>query len=97
MIVDDLDRHKYFLSYNEKYNEENICQMKFDFESTYVSSLYSINSEYRSIYKNKDGKLIIRITNNIPNTSYGGRAYVGYVNGYGHQLVDYYQQYKFNI
>lgn len=91
-------RFSYRGKYLSDYNQEEIEQLAFDFTSNYASTneIY-LSKECRSIYKKKDGSLIVRVTKYRPILDSYNRVMPGHINGYGHELVDYYEQYKFKF
>ena len=99
MIRDEFDNSR--LSYRNRYlkdfSSDDIKQLSFDFSSSYKPYNAVILKECRSIYKKKDGTLIVRITKHRPIQDSEHWCSPGYVNGYGHKMVDYYEQYKFYL
>lgn len=99
MIIEEID--KYRLSYHDRYlkdySREELIQLAFDFTSTYSDYNPSISKECRSVYKKQDGTLIVRVTKHRPIQDSDNWCTPGYINGYGHEMVDYYEQYKFKF
>lgn len=89
------------LSYHDRklkdYNHNDLKQLAFDFTPYYNDYNPPISKECHSIYKKQDGSLIVKITKYRPIQDSYHRRSPGYVNGYGHKLVDVYEQYKFKI
>ncbi len=99
MIVEEHDTK--FLSYRERslkiYTCEELCQLAFDFKPYYNSYSPPIVKECHSVYRKEDGSLIVRKTKHRPIQDSEHWCSPGYVNGYGHKMVDYYEQYKFDF
>ncbi len=86
---------------NKIYSAGDLTQLSFDFTSTYNDNLYNyysnITKECRSIYKKQDGSLVVRVTKHRPIKDSEHWCSPGHINGYGHKMVDYYEQYKFKL
>ena len=99
MIIEEINKDK--LSCHDRliknYDCDKLRQLAFDFTSTYVNYYPPISKECHSIYKKKDGSLVVRITKYRPILDSQHRISPGYINGYGHELVDIYEQFKFDI
>lgn len=99
MIIEDIDKKR--LSYHDRYlkdySQEDLRQLAFDFTSSYNDYNPPISKECRSVYKKQDGTLVVRITKHRPIQDSDNWCIPGYVNGYGHEMVDFYEQYKFKF
>lgn len=99
MIIEEIDKNR--LSYRDRYlkdySQEELRQLAFDFTSYYNDYNPPICKECHSVYKKQDGSLIVRITKYRPIQDSEHRCSPGYINGYGHELVDVYEQYKFKF
>ena len=99
MIIEDRDKRlSHHGGYLKDYNSEDLIQLTFDFTSSYKSTQdILLGREYRSIYKKKDGSIIVRVTKYRPIQDSDNWVIPGHINGYGHELLDYYEQYKFKF
>ena len=99
MIIEEVDKNR--LSYKDRYlkdyTQEEIRQLSFDFSSSYEPYEPLITVECRSIYKKQDGSLVVKVTKHRPIEDSEHWCTPGYINGYGHKMVDYYEQYKFEF
>ena len=99
MILEDInrDRLSYRAQYFKDFSEQDIRQLMFDFSNCLDNNYIPITRDVCSIYQKKDGSLVTKITKGRPFQDSCNWIQPGYINGYGHKLIDCYEQYKFNI